>query len=240
MKSLLVSKIVLTEKEWNGFDCHTSGIYTFLNPVSYLDALKHKELFCRFNGIFADGSLLVAAIKMLYGSSVARRSFDMTSVAPQMFEHAQKRGKTIYIVASRQEQVEHAVEIFKDRYKGVRIIGYRNGYFDNEIEQLEEAKHIVEVNPDFLIVGMGVVMQEKFLLLVKDCGYQGVGFTCGGFIHQTAKNEIDYYPQWVDKFNVRFLYRMYREPHTRKRYMKTGVLFPIRFLLERFFGNKKE
>ena len=31
--------------------------------------------------------------------------------------------------------------------------------------------------------------------------FRSVGFTCGGFIHQTSKNEIDYYPAWVDKTN---------------------------------------
>lgn len=30
------------------------GIYTFLNSVSYLEALKHKELFTSFDGIPAD------------------------------------------------------------------------------------------------------------------------------------------------------------------------------------------
>ena len=59
-------------------------------------------------------------------------------------------------------------------------------------------------------------MQEQFLIKVKRIGYQGIGFTCGGFIHQTSKNEIDYYPAWIDKINLRFIYRMYKEKHTRK------------------------
>lgn len=100
----------------------------------------------------------------------------------------------------------------------------------------EEAKHIVKLNSDFLIVGMGALMQEKFLLKVKNAGYQGVGFTCGGFIHQTSKNEIDYYPAWVDKTNLRFVYRMWKEPHTLKRYMMAGLLFPARFIAEKIFG----
>ncbi len=112
------------------------------------------------------------------------------------------------------------MEIFKERWHKLNIIGYRNGHFHSEEEKDEEAKHIVNVNPDFLIVGMGILMQEQFLLKVKDTGFQGIGFTCGGFIHQTAKNEIDYYPAWVDRMNLRFLYRMYREPHIRKRYCK--------------------
>lgn len=210
--------------------------YTFLNPVSYLDALKNKDLFSQFDGIFADGSLLVAAIKLLYGKQVIRRSFDMTSVAPQLFEYAQQNQKSIYIVASKQEQVEKAVNIYKERYPEINIIGYRNGYFTNEEEKDEEAKHIVGMNPDFLIVGMGAIAQESFLLKVKEAGFKGIGFTCGGFIHQTASNMIDYYPAWIDRMNLRFLYRMYKEPHTRKRYIKAGLFFPVRFIWERFLG----
>lgn len=237
MKSLLVNKILSTEKYSVNQIFESKGkVYTFLNPVSYLTALDNKELFGQMDGIFADGGLLVKAIKMLYAKVVTRRSFDMTSMAPELFAYALEHNKTIYIVASKQEQVEKAVEIFQERYPEVNFAGYRNGYFSSEEEMDKEAKHITELKPDFLIVGMGSLMQEKFLLKVKNAGYQGVGFTCGGFIHQTSKNEIDYYPAWVDKTNLRFIYRMWKEPHTRKRYVMAGLLFPARFIAEKIFG----
>lgn len=237
MMSILVSKILQTECfSVNQIFENKSKVYTYLNPVSYLTALDNKDLFSQMDGIFADGGLLVKAIKLLYGKQVTRRSFDMTSMAPELFAYATEYDKTVYIVASKQEQVEKAVEIFRERYPKVKFAGYRNGYFASEDEMNEEARHITELNPDFLIVGMGALMQEKFLLKVKRAGYQGNGFTCGGFIHQTSKNEIDYYPAWVDKTNLRFLYRMWKEPHTRKRYLMAGLLFPARFITERIFG----
>ena len=237
MISILVSKIISTESfSVNQIFENKGKAYTYLNPVSYLTALDNKELFGQMDGIFADGGLLVKAIKMLYAKVVTRRSFDMTSMAPELFAYALEHDKTIYIVASKQEQVEKAVEIFQERYPEVNFAGYRNGYFSSEEEMDKEAKHITELKPDFLIVGMGSLMQEKFLLKVKNAGYQGVGFTCGGFIHQTSKNEIDYYPAWVDKTNLRFIYRMWKEPHTRKRYVMAGLLFPVRFIAERIFG----
>lgn len=237
MTSLLVNKLLLTEKSSVHQIFETKGkVYTYLNPVSYLTALDNKELFDKMDGIFADGGLLVKAIKMVYGKQVTRRSFDMTSMAPELFSYAEHHGKTIYIVASKQEQVEAAVKIFRERYPKVMFAGYRNGYFASEDDMDGEAKHIAAVNPDFLIVGMGTLMQEKFLLKVKNAGFQGVGFTCGGFIHQTSKNEIDYYPAWVDRTNLRFVYRMWKEPHTRKRYLKAGLLFPTRFILEKILG----
>ena len=237
MVSVLVSKIISTESfSVNQIFENKGKAYTYLNPVSYLTALDNKELFGKMDGIFADGGLLVKAIKLVYGKQVTRRSFDMTSMAPELFDYVAKHGKTIYIVASKREQVEKAVEIFHERYPKVKFAGYRNGYFASESEMDVEAKYIAKLNPDFLIVGMGALMQEKFLLKVKNAGYLGIGFTCGGFIHQTSRNAIDYYPAWVDKTNLRFVYRMWKEPHTRKRYVMAGLLFPARFIAEKIFG----
>lgn len=237
MKSLFVNKILDTERLTLEEIFATKGrVYTFLNPVSYLDALKHRELFEQFDGIFADGSLLVAAIRMVYGKQVTRRSCDMTSIGRQLLELSVKKGCSLYYVASKQEEVDKTMGIFKEAFPGVNIMGYRNGYFSNEQEMVEEVRHITELNPDFLVVGMGALKQEEFLLRVKAGGYQGIGFTCGGFIHQTAHSETEYYPDWVDRMNVRFLYRMWKEPHTRKRYMIAGLIFPVRFVWERFFG----
>ena len=237
--SPLIKKIIDTEN-YDIDKCFSTGsrIYTFLNPVSYLDALENKEIISQYDGIFADGSLLVKAIKLLYGTKITRRSFDMTSVAPLLFDYAQRNNKTIYIVASKQEQVEKAISIFQNRYPSIIFVGYRNGYFENESEMDNEVHRIVKSAPDFLIVGMGAIIQDKFLLKVKNADFKGIGFTCGGFIHQTSKDLIDYYPEWIDKYNLRFMYRMYKEPHTRKRYLKAGILFPLLFLKERFLYSE--
>lgn len=90
------------------------------------------------------------------------------------------------------------------------------------------------VNPDFVICGMGIVRQEKFLERLKSAGYGGIAFTCGGFISQTAKNKITYYPKIFDALNLRFVYRMVMEKHTRKRYLLATFCFPVKFVGERF------
>lgn len=237
MKYTISFKIINSETDIINCALNNQGsIYTFLNPVSYLEAMRHKDMFMQFDGIYADGSILVKAIRILYGRKVTRKSFDTTSLAADVFDYATKEGKSIYIVSSEQNSVEKAVNHIKERFNGIQVIGYRNGFFKNEEEKDLEIRKIISLNPDYLIVGMGVIKQEEFLLRAKEAGYQGIGFTCGGFISQIAQNNIDYYPAWVDRMNVRFLYRMYKEPHTRKRYLKAGILFPIVFVKEKFFG----
>ena len=237
MKYTISFKIINSEAD--NITCafkNQGSIYTFLNPVSYLEAMKHKDLFALYDGIFVDGSILAKSIRLLYGKKITRRSFDMTSIGADLFEYAVKERKSVYVVSSEQDHVEKAVGLIKDRYNGILIVGYRNGYFNDDKEKDVEIRNIISLNPDYLIVGMGVIKQEEFLLRAKELGYLGIGFTCGGFISQIAENNIDYYPAWIDRMNLRFLYRMYKEPHTRKRYLKAGILFPIVFVKEKFFG----
>ena len=219
-----IVKILSTEKR----------IYTFLNPVSYLDAKNHKELFADFDGIFADGSLLVAAIWLLYGKKVKRKSFDMTSIAPLLFKFACENSKSVYLIGSRPDEIEKAKQNLLSNYPKLNVIGYRNGYFSSAKESEIEIEKILNLNPNFVIVGMGIIKQETFLLNLKSKGYSGIGFTCGGFLHQTSKNIIMYYPRWVDQLNIRFLYRIIKEKHTRIRYFKAAFIFPFAFILDRF------
>ena len=213
-----------------------SGIYTFLNPVSYLDALKHKSLFNEFEGIFADGGLLVKAVKGFYRQDVKRWSFDMGSMAPVIFNEAIRLKKSVAIVATKQNVLTTAIKTLKDSYPELDIAYFRNGYFKSEQEMDVEAQNIVGLHPDILIVGMGIIKQEEFLLKVKHAGFNGIGFTCGGFIHQLAQNKKDYYPKWINEHGLRFIYRMYKEPHTRIRYLLAALVFPTRFIWEKFFG----
>lgn len=208
-------------------------IYTFLNPVSYLTAMRNENLFDRFDGILVDGSILVAAIRLLYGKRIKRRSFDMTSVAASLFRLAQSKDKSVYLIGAKQEQIERSADILREQYPAIRIAGHRNGYFSSPNEITDSCREIIRSNPDYVIAGMGTPLQERFLLQLKDCGYKGIGFTCGGFISQLSMKGVAYYPKWADKYNLRFMYRFCKEQHTRRRYIKALILFPFYFIMDK-------
>lgn len=208
-------------------------IYTFLNPVSYLTAIRNEDLFGQFDGILVDGSFLAVAIRLLYGKVIKRRSFDMTSVALSLFHHAQSKYKSIYIIGARQRQIEQSVKILQNQYPKIRITGYRNGYLSSIDEMKRTCEEVIHMNPDYVIAGMGTPLQEMFLLQLKNCGYKGIGFTCGGFISQLSMKGIAYYPKWANKYNIRFLYRFCKERHTRKRYMRAFISFPFYFIRDK-------
>lgn len=214
------------------------GIYTFLNPVSYLVARKYKHIYHDFNGLFSDGSLLSLFIRLFYRRKVKRYSFDMTSCAPIVFNYAVENGKSIYLIGSDSIAIKNAVSLLSYKYPGVIICGHRNGFFCSENEKTIVANEIITLNPDIVIVGMGVIVQESFLLKLRTQGFSKIGFTCGGFFHQLNERGVNYYPEWVNKFNLRFVYRMLKERHTRKRYLAAGLLFPVIFFYDRFFCCK--
>lgn len=238
MKQMIVHKIIDTEKKCIPEIFLEKGkIYTFLNPVSYLVALKNRELFYKFDGIFADGLGLVYSIWIFYFRKVTRKSFDMVGIAPALFSYANDMQKSIYFIGAEQNEIEKATNIFHAYYPNMNIVGYRNGFFDDELEIEKEIKNVAAIQPDFLIVGMGILKQEEMLVRMRDAGFNGVGFSCGGFIHQTSINKINYYPAWINRLNFRFFYRMLKEKHTRKRYFSAFIYFPVRFFKERITGK---
>lgn len=239
MQSLVQTLIRSNEVSLNEIFTRPQTIHTFLNPVSYLRARQIEEIYKNFDFIHADGSHLVMAIYQLYSKRVERRSFDMTSIAPKLFQYAQKHEKTLYLIGALDGEIERAIESIKNDYPEIKIAGYRHGYIKDVEEELMIMKEIISLKPDFLIVGMGAIKQELFLLQIKKFGFTGIGFTCGGFLHQTSIKK-NYYPQWFDKRNLRFLYRMYKEKHTRKRYLKAAFLFPIYFIKDGLFSSGKK
>lgn len=228
----LIKKIIATNPCYADLLECQGKIYTFLNPVSYLEALKHKEIFEKMDGIFCDGKILAKSICLFYHKRVDRCSFDMTSLASEFFRYSEIHSKKIYFVASKQKELERAMRILGKVYPNLNIVGARNGYFRDDQELNDEVHKIVSLNPDYVICGMGVVLQEKFLVLLKSAGFKGIAFTCGGFVSQASKSSLNYYPRFFDKLNIRFVYRVIKEKHTRKRYLHALFLFPIKFVGE--------
>ncbi|MGV6830252.1 MAG: WecB/TagA/CpsF family glycosyltransferase [bacterium] len=189
---------------------------TFINPFSYLFFRKQLPLFSRFDIIFLDGILMVLLMRLI-SKNVKRLSFDMTSIAPKVFINAIENKRTIFFLGSKQDEIEAFVSQIKNIYQNLNIVGFSSGYFADEDDKQKKLNNIIELNPDLIIVGMGTPLQEEILLEIRDKGWGGTGFTCGGFFHQTGK-KINYYPKIFNTLNLRWVYRIYDEPKLFKRY----------------------
>jgi N-acetylglucosaminyldiphosphoundecaprenol N-acetyl-beta-D-mannosaminyltransferase len=212
---------------------------TFLNPYSYLVARRNVELFKNFDIIHYDGIALSVAMRLL-GVSKPRISFDMTSLADEVFKNASKENKTIYLVGGQDGVAGAAARIIASKYQGINIIGSRGGFFLNEDARGAFIDGMVDCRPDIIIVGMGTPLQEDFLVDIKKRGWEGNGYTCGGFLHQTASRGIQYYPKWANRYHLRWLYRMIDEPKLIVRFIRNYPLFVIIFTFDviKFYLNK--
>lgn len=227
MKSSLLRILKNKSHEENVKDANY--LTTFLNPYSYLLARNNPRLFEKYNSICIDGIALVKILKVFKVANVQRKSFDMTSLAPIIFTDAIQTTKSIYFIGTKPGVIDLAIKNIRLLYPTLKIVGYRDGYFNNSRENV--LQNIVDINPDILICGMGTPLQEQFLVDLQDKGWKGRGYTCGGFLHQAA-NSIQYYPKWVDKYNLRWLYRIYDEPKLFKRYFWEYPKFLIVFLYD--------
>lgn len=212
-----------------------ANLITFLNPYSYLLARREQKLFEQFHIKF-DGLLLVKILNLLGLRDTKRESFDMTSLAPLVFNQAIKENKSIYFIGAKPKVIDKTIENIKNEFKDLNIIGYRDGYM-NKNEKNEVLNELKQLNPDLIICGMGTPLQEQFLVDLQGIGWKGVGYTCGGFLHQTSQ-DIKYYPDWINKYHLRSLYRVYDEPQLFKRYFLEYPKFLIYFSWD-FISIKK-
>ena len=189
-------------------------ITTFLNPFSYLLARCNKHQLSHFN-INIDGGLLVILLN-LFGFKYKRKSFDMTSLAPVVFNDAINNNKSIYFIGSKPKVIDLAIKNIQEQFPELNICGYRDGYIDQN-EMVVVLDIINSLKADYVICGMGTPLQEKFLIDLQKSGWTGKGYTCGGFLHQTAAG-IRYYPNWVNTLGLRAFFRMYDEPKLIRRY----------------------
>ncbi len=208
---------------------YEKGIYTFLNPFSYTVARNNKELISKFDGIYIDGEYLKKFLRLFCGLKVNRASFDMTSLAPKVFEWCEENNKSIGFIGSKEDEILNAVEVIQRAYPKLSIKYSHHGYLKSTSIRNNCLNSILALDLDVVIVGMGTPLQEKFLVDLWNSGWRGLGFTCGGFFHQTGKKLV-YYPRFIDKYNLRWMYRIYDEPKLFKRYAIEYPKFVCLFL----------
>ena len=189
-----------------------------MNPYSWLvnRRLGHKDLDAF--AIYADGIALVWLYNLLCGASIDRYAFDYSSIAGSVFDETRARGGTVYLIGGPEGIAREAAQVILHRHPGLRIAGTRSGFFAAPADYeraLEDAS-----KADVVIAGMGAPLQESFLADLWDRGWRGAGYTCGGFLEQIVGTDGEYFPPWSNRFHLRWLFRLYKEPRRLwKRYL---------------------
>jgi N-acetylglucosaminyldiphosphoundecaprenol N-acetyl-beta-D-mannosaminyltransferase len=186
-------------------------ITTFINPHAFHLAKRDEDYaanLAKFTYVLPDGIGVTWGLRFLHGRRTGRISFDNTSLALPVLKRASRENRSIMLVGGRPGVAARAAERLAGTVKELRISAAISGF-----KSFDEYEAIVQsIRPDVIICGMGAPRQEDFLVRLAQSGiWKGVGYTCGGYFDQ-LQERLHYYPALVDQLNLRWLYRLAREP----------------------------
>lgn len=166
----------------------------------------------------------------------------------QICQLAVSKGYRLYLLGARQGVIERAVKNLEKKYPDINIVGYHHGYIaedENNSNQEEKSKkevikEIQEIKPDFLLVGMGVPKQERWIFNHrKELGVPvciGIG---GSF--DVISGKIPRAPLWMQYHGMEWVFRLIKEPRRVLRAIALPYFIWLVFLgkIELFFRAEK-
>lgn len=200
--------------------------FTSVNGEAIARASRDPELarlFLAADQILADGQPLVLASRFLCRMPLPER-VATTDLVHDVARLASKTGASFYLLGSEAEENERAVAALRRTYPDLRIVGHCHGFLEGEA-LLAKLKEIDALAPDILWLGLGVPVEQKFVL---DHGHRlpnvGLIKTSGGlFNHISGKNARA--PLWMQRAGFEWLWRMALEPRRLFwRYLTTNPL----------------
>jgi N-acetylglucosaminyldiphosphoundecaprenol N-acetyl-beta-D-mannosaminyltransferase len=127
-----------------------------------------------------------------------------------LMRRAAQTGWRVYLLGAREEVVERVAALYPRKYPGLRIVGYRNGYW-SEAEEAGVVERVRECAPQMLFVAMSSPRKERFLGQWQS--RMGVPFAMGvGGTFDVAAGVIGRAPPWMQKSGLEWFYRFLQEP----------------------------
>jgi len=181
-----------------------------------------KQILLDKNCIFSvDGKWVewLAKIKGFY----PKQRFGGLEVIDTFFSLAESFNFGLYILGAEKEILEKAISILKKRFTKAKIVGYRDGFFADEREVINEIKQKI---PDILFLALPSPKKEllgyRIFKEVNSLRYvAGVGGALDIIAGKTKRA-----PRWIQNFGLEWFYRCLQEPHRlSKRYFSDGIKF---------------
>lgn len=192
---------------------------------------EYKKLLDQASYIVPDGIGVVKAAQIL-GDPLPERvpGYDLMH---QLLINANNNNKRLYMLGAQQEVIEKAVDTVKTDYPKIDLVGWHNGFFDWEDDTL--SKQIKELEPDLILVALGVPRQERWIATHYDQFDKGVFIGVGGSFDVLA-GTMQRAPEIWQKLNVEWLYRLMKQP-SRWRRMLALPHFALKVFGQKLKGN---
>ena len=192
-------------------DMH-KGILVAINAEKILHATEQTRAIINRNIGYCDGAGVQMALKQKgYESACKVPGCELWLEIVARFY----RKKTFYLVGSKPQVIEETVDKLCHEYKGIRIVGYRDGYIKTEEKKQQLIADIADKKPDVVFVAMGSPKQELLMEEIQQkhrAIFQGLG---GSFDVYTG--HVQRAPKWWVDHNIEFAYRLIKEPKRIKR-----------------------
>ena len=192
-------------------DMH-KGILVAINAEKILHATEQTRAIINRNIGYCDGAGVQMALKQKgYESACKVPGCELWLKIVACFYQE----KTFYLVGSKPQVIEETVDKLCHEYKGIRIVGYRDGYIKTEEKKQQLIADIAEKKPDVVFVAMGSPKQELLMEEIQQkhrAIFQGLG---GSFDVYTG--HVQRAPKWWVDHNIEFAYRLIKEPKRIKR-----------------------
>lgn len=201
-----------------------NGEKTFVvtaNPEAFICAEKDSEMseILKSATVVADGIGIVKGGKIL-GTDIAER-IPGVEIAEELLNYANELNKSVYFFGAKPEVVEKLAETVRQKYMGIKIAGYCDGYCENKDEQFKEA---AALSPDIILVALGIPAQEKLIYRHINEFDKGIFVGVGGSFDVLSGTK-ERAPRFFVKHNLEWLYRIVKEPKRLKRFYNNNIKF---------------
>ena len=208
-----------------GINAHVFNLL-YRHP-DFLEALRRADL------LYADGASVRLAARILGGCIPEKLT--TTDIWPHLCELAETQGYRFFLLGGEPGLAPRARARAVAQYPQLQIAGVHHGYFDLEDESVIMA--INAAQPDILWVGMGDPRQVLWADKWRRHLQVGLVLTCGGMFKIVA-GELARLPEQWRRRGCEWLYRLWQEPGTWRRYLLGLPLFGLRVLAQRFLGSR--
>jgi len=149
----------------------------------------------------------------------------------KIIELAESKNCSLYFLGGTQSVVEKAVRNLTNMHPALRIVGFRNGYFQ-ESETASVIREIRHAQPDILYLGLPTPMKERLALSISKEIPSVLNVLVGG-IFDVFAGEKRLAPSFMSKICMEWLYRLAQEPkRLLVRYVRTSSLFFVMLIRE--------
>ena len=148
-----------------------------------------------------------------------------------LFERMARSGHSVYLFGSAPGVAALAGETLAREFPGLTIAGSEHGWYDSmaghrgRYTDADNDRIVDAINaarPDLLLVGLPTPLQQHWSLTNRDRLDVPLLMTTGAYFDHLAEG-VDWYPRWMDHWQLDWLYRLSREPRRLARRYTIGM-----------------